>query len=238
MTKYTSLPFAAASELSRRRFVTGAAAGSILLASGVPAARAETGQPVSVTPQLLRGNSFDLGIGYREVNLTGKVRQATVVNGGLPGPVLRWKQGEEVVLRVKNNLAADSSIHWHGIILPTGMDGVPGLSFGGIQPGETFEYRFPVLQSGTYWYHSHSGFQEQTGVYGAIVIDPAEPEPFSYDRDHVVMFSDWSDEQPERIFSKLKKQSHYYNTQMRTLGDTWDELRAKGVGDHNTEFGM
>ena len=201
MTSRFSLPRPATHSISRRNFVTGAAAGGLLLASGMSARslRAETSP--AVHPQMLRGNQFDLGIGYREVNFTGNPRQATVVNGGLPAPTLRWKQGEDVVLRVKNNLAVDSSIHWHGIILPSGMDGVPGFSFPGIKPGETFEYRFPVTQSGTYWYHSHSGFQEQTGLYGALVIDPAEPEPFSYDRDYVVMLSDWSDTKPERIFS-------------------------------------
>jgi CopA family copper-resistance protein len=179
--------------------------------------------------QILRGSRFDLRIGYREVNFTGKPRQATVVNGGLPGPVLRWKQGDDVRLRVTNSLADDSSIHWHGIILPAGMDGVPSISFPGIKPGETFEYNFPVLQNGTYWYHSHSGFQEQTGLYGALVIDPIEPERFSYDRDYVVMLSDWSDERPERIFSNLKKQSHYYNNRRRTVADTVADLRTRGI---------
>ena len=213
-------------QLSRRTFVTGAIAGGALVGLGINpgwAASASSGLEV------LRGNSFDLGIGYREVNFTGKTRQATVINGGLPGPVLRWKQGENVRLRVSNSLAVDTSIHWHGIILPTGMDGVPGLSFPGIKPGEMFEYSFPVLQSGTYWYHSHSGFQEQTGLYGALIIDPIEPEPFSYDRDYVVMLSDWSDTKPERIFTNLKKQSHYYNNQQRTAGDTFADIKDKGI---------
>jgi len=217
--------------ISRRNFVTGAAAGGLLLASGISprSLRAETA--ARSAPQVLRGNRFDLGIGYREVNFTGTPRQATVVNGGIPAPTLRWKQGEEVVLRVTNNLAVDSSIHWHGIILPSGMDGVPGFSFPGIRPGETFEYRFPVTQSGTYWYHSHSGFQEQTGLYGALVIDPAEPEPFSYDRDYVVTLSDWSDTKPEKIFSNLKKLGHYYNFQQRTIGDFARQVGEEGWGD-------
>ena len=145
--------------------------------------------------------------------------------------MLRWKQGEEVTLRVTNNLAVDSSIHWHGIILPSGMDGVPGFSFPGIKPGETFTYRFPVMQSGTYWYHSHSGFQEQTGLYGAMIIDPAEPDPVAYDRDYVVMLSDWSDTKPERIFSNLKKLGHYYNFQMRTIGDFARQVGQEGWGN-------
>jgi CopA family copper-resistance protein len=212
--------------VSRRQFVTGVAAGGALAGLGIDAGWAA---PATTAQQILRGNHFDLGIGYREVNFTGTARQATVVNGGLPGPVLRWQQGNEVVLRVRNNLAVDSSIHWHGIILPAEMDGVPGLSFAGIKPGETFEYRFPVQQSGTYWYHSHSGFQEQTGLYGTLIIDPIEPEPFSYDRDYVVMLSDWSDEKPERIYSNLKKQSHYYNNQMRTASDLAADVSTKGI---------
>ncbi len=129
------------------------------------------------------------------------------INGSLPGPTLRWREGDNVTLRVRNRLAEDTSIHWHGIILPANMDGVPGLSFEGIAPGGLYEYRFKVRQNGTYWYHSHSGLQEQAGVYGALVIDAREPEPFSYDRDYVVLLSDWSDEKPQRILAKLKKQS-------------------------------
>ncbi|MAT95392.1 MAG: hypothetical protein CME59_22710 [Halioglobus sp.] len=134
-----------------------------------------------------------------------------------------------MTLRVRNNLAHDSSIHWHGIILPTGMDGVPGLSFAGIKPGESFEYHFDVNQSGTYWYHSHSGFQEQTGMYGVIVIAPREPDPVSYDRDYVILLSDWSDEEPSNVYAKLKKMGDYYNFRERTAGDLWDEIKAKGV---------
>ncbi|MCP4002200.1 MAG: copper resistance system multicopper oxidase [Gammaproteobacteria bacterium] len=212
--------------ITRRTFVTGAAAGGALVGLGIKPGWATS---ASSGLEMLRGNSFDLGIGYREVNFTGQLRQATVINGGLPGPVLRWKQGENVRLRVSNSLAVDTSIHWHGIILPAGMDGVPGLSFPGIKPGEIFEYSFPVLQSGTYWYHSHSGFQEQTGLYGALIIDPIEPEPFSYDRDYVVMLSDWSDTPPDKIFTTLKKQSHYYNQHLRTFRDTLDDVQEKGI---------
>jgi CopA family copper-resistance protein len=229
MNTINRLPQMAATSLSRRHFVTGAAAGGLVLSSGLPLSKSHAAGITREPLQVLKGKHFELGIAYREVNFTGTPRQATVVNGGLPAPVLRWQQGENVVLRVTNNLAADSSIHWHGIILPAGMDGVPGLSFAGIRPGETFEYRFPVQQSGTYWYHSHSGFQEQTGLYGALVIDPIEPEPFSYDRDYVVMLSDWSDEKPERVFAKLKKQSHYYNNQMRTVADLGADLSNKGI---------
>ena len=208
--------------LSRRQFVTGVGASLTLASMGVRA-NGDTSQTV------LRGNQFNLDIGYQTVNFTGRERTATTVNGMLPAPVLRWKQGERVTLNVHNNLATDSSIHWHGMVLPTEMDGVPGLSFGGIKPGSNYRYEFDVQQHGTYWYHSHSGFQEQTGLYGAIIIDPVEPEPFSYDRDYVVLLSDWSDEDPHKVYSTLKKQSHFYNWKQRTLGDLWKDWRDKGV---------
>jgi len=179
-----------------------------------------------------------LNIGYQPVNFTGKDRMATAVNGSVPAPILRWREGERVTLRVKNNLAKDSSLHWHGLILPAEMDGVPGLSFDGIKPGETFEYQFDVNQSGTYWYHSHSGFQEQTGLYGAIIIDPRDPDPVSYDREYVVMLSDWSDEDPEAIYAKLKKLSHYYNFRERTVGDLWQDIKYKGITETWNERDM
>jgi len=216
--------------MTRRRFVTGLSATGLVAGSSLfsPASNASY-QQKQPRPQILRGREFDLNIGYQAVNFTGKNRLATAVNGTVPAPILRWREGERVTLRVTNNLAHDSSLHWHGIILPTGMDGVPGLSFNGIKPGETFTYQFDVKQSGTFWYHSHSAFQEQTGLYGAIVIDPQEPEPFSYDRDYVVLLSDWSDEKPEGIYANLKKMSHYYNRQERTAGDLWRDIQDKGV---------
>lgn len=231
------LPFESGT-LSRRKFVTGAAAGGALLGLGVSPnlllADVATRRPVPT----LRGSSFDIDIGYKNVNFTGRERPATAFNGSVPGPILRWKEGERVTLRVTNHLAHDSSIHWHGIILEASMDGVPGISFDGIKPGETFTYQFDVRQSGTYWYHSHSGFQEQTGMYGAIVIDPAKPDPVSYDRDYVVVLSDWSDEKPERIYSKLKKHSDYYNFRERTVGDFFRDVAEKGLGQTRKDRAM
>ncbi len=209
--------------------MTGIAAGGALLSLGIDPRRGLAATAAHSEPQTLQGNRFDLRIGYQEVNFTGHRRIATAVNGTVPAPVLRWQEGDSVTLRVTNQLAVDSSIHWHGIPVPTDMDGVPGLSFNGIAPGETFEYRFDVKQSGTYWYHSHSDFQEQTGMYGAIVIDSRQPEPFTYDREYVVMLSDWSDEDPEKIYAKLKKQSHYYNFRQRTAGDLWRDLESRGL---------
>ena len=163
------------------------------------------------------------------MNFTGSPRIAFTVNGSVPAPTLRWKEGDTVTLRVANTLDEDASIHWHGIVLPANMDGVPGLSFHGIRPGETYVYRFKVRQAGTYWYHSHSGFQEQRGLYGPLVIEPREPEPFRYDREHVVMLTDWTDENPARMFAKLKKQSDYYNFHQRTVGDFFRDVRTQGL---------
>lgn len=160
---------------------------------------------------VLSGTEFALDIAETPVNYTGTPRLATTVNGLLPGPVLRWREGDTVTLRVRNRLRVDTSIHWHGILLPSAMDGVPGLSFAGIPPGAMFTYRFPVRQTGTYWYHSHSGFQEQTGLYGALIIDPAGTDPIRADRDYTVLLSDWTDEDPMRVFHKLKAMPDYYN---------------------------
>ena len=190
-------------------------------AQGMP--RQQTGE--------LSGTDFDLNFEETLVNFTGSPRIAHTVNGSLPAPILRWKEGDTVTLRASNRLPEDyASIHWHGILLPANMDGVPGLSFNGIAPGETYVYRFNVRQSGTYWYHSHSAFQEQLGLYGALIITPREPEPFTYDREHVVLLTDWTDENPERLFAKLKKQSDYYNFHQRTVGDFFRDVRQHGLG--------
>ncbi|WP_137889226.1 copper resistance system multicopper oxidase [Pseudomonas sp. 2FE] len=215
------------SKTSRRTFVKGLAAGGILGGLGLwrTPVWAVT-SPGQLTA--LSGTEFDLSIGETPVNITGKQRMAMTINGTLPGPLLRWREGDTVTLRVKNRLEQDTSIHWHGIILPANMDGVPGLSFHGIAPDGMYEYTFKVKQNGTYWYHSHSGLQEQVGVYGPIVIDAKEPEPFQYDRDYVVMLSDWTDEDPARVMAKLKKQSDYYNFHKRTVGDFIDDVSEKG----------
>ena len=136
---------------------------------------------------------------------------ATAVNGSVPGPTLRLREGDDVTIAVTNHLPVESSIHWHGLRLPAPMDGVPGLSFPGIAPDQTFVYRFLLRQHRTYWYHSHSGFQEQTGQYGALIIDPQGSDPISYDRDYVILLSDWTDEDPETVLSNLKQSSDYYN---------------------------
>ncbi|MGH8031962.1 MAG: copper resistance system multicopper oxidase [Luteimonas sp.] len=195
---------------SRRRFMQGLAAGGAIAGLGLWP-RSGWSQSAAGAAQALSGNVFDLTIGELAVDFTGARRRATVVNGRLPAPVLHWREGDAVTLRVTNTLRSSSSIHWHGILLPYQMDGVPGFGFDGIAPGETFTYRFDVKQSGTYWYHSHTRFQEQTGLYGAIVVAPRGGERFPTQRDHVVLLSDWSDENPEALFANLKKMSDYYN---------------------------
>ncbi|MCE1046958.1 copper resistance system multicopper oxidase [Pseudomonas alloputida] len=215
------------SKTTRRSFVKGLAATGLL--GGLGMWRAPVWAVTSPgQPNVLTGTDFDLYIGELPVNITGAARTAMAINGSLPGPILRWREGDTVTLRVRNRLKQDTSIHWHGIILPANMDGVPGLSFHGIAPDGMYEYKFKVHQNGTYWYHSHSGFQEQVGVYGALVIDAKDPEPFTYDRDYVVMLSDWTDEDPARVMSKLKKQSDYYNFHKRTVGDFVDDVSEKG----------
>ncbi|MCU7871691.1 MAG: copper resistance system multicopper oxidase [Candidatus Thiodiazotropha sp. (ex Lucinoma borealis)] len=217
--------------LTRRRFVQGLAMGGAVagLGLGTPSLLAAVLRQQG--PQTLDGTDFNLTINEQAVNFTGTPRIGTTVNGSLPAPILRWREGDRVTLRVTNLLSETSSIHWHGIILPSAMDGVPGIATGfeGIKSGETFIYQFPVIQSGTYWYHSHSGFQEQTGLYGAIVIDPRESEPASYDRDYVVMLSDWTDEDPTDVYKKLKKLSHYYNFNERSHADLMKDIEEKGL---------
>jgi CopA family copper-resistance protein len=213
--------------LTRRHFLQSAAAAGALSLVPWPRQRAlaASGAPV------LSGTEFQLDIGPVPMNVRGRAMTATGINGQIPAPILRWREGDTVTLAVTNRLSEPTSIHWHGVRTPSPMDGVPGLSFAGIPPGETFVYRFPVHQSGTYWYHSHSGFQEQTGVYGPIVIEPKGGYAQGFDRDYVVMLSDWTDESPDTIVSNLKFQSNYYNYGQRTLGTFIDDAQRKGLSE-------
>ncbi len=221
-----------ASTVSRRRFVQGLA-GSGALLSLRPAAAWALATPAH--PGVLAGTEFDLTIGETLVNFTGRLRPAATVNGSLPAPTLRWREGSTVSVLLRNGLPRGSlhgeqaSLHWHGLQLPANMDGVPGMSFAGIQRGESFLYRFKVGQAGTYWYHSHSGLQEQAGLYGALIIDPLAPEPFAFDRDYVVMLSDWTDLAPAALLARLKKMPAHDNFSQRTVGDFIRDAGADGI---------
>jgi len=205
--------------IDRRQMLRGAAlAGSgIALSSWFPA-WAQTGSPGIVRPlPTLSGNEITLRIARQAMVIDGRRSDAIGVNGTVPAPLLRLREGQTVRLNVVNELDEDSSIHWHGVLVPTEFDGVPGVSFPGIRPRSTFTYEFPVRQSGTYWYHSHSGFQEQLGHYGPIIIDPAGPDPVAFDREHVIVLADHSPLSPEAIFRRLKVDPGSFNRQRQTL---------------------
>lgn len=215
--------------LSRRRFINQTAAlGASALSPNffAPAAHAAAARGLAA----IAGDRFDLAVGPASVAVDGRTRSAVLINQNFPAPLLRWREGDDVTINVTNHLSEDTSIHWHGILLPAGMDGVPGVSFPGIRPHETFAYRFPVRQSGTYWYHSHSGFQEQLGHYGAIIIDPRGADPVPYDSEHVIMLGDWLHAEPQDVFRKLKKSSGAFNYNKRTIGDFVRDAGANGFG--------
>ena len=212
--------------LSRRdlfRFATSLGGLSLL----PPWARAGAAADLSGL-RTLSGQDFDLEVSAVRHTIDGRKGKAILVNGELPAPLLRWREGDEVTINVTNRLHVDTSIHWHGLLLPFQMDGVPGVSFPGIKPGETFSYRFPIRQAGTYWYHSHSGLQEQMGHYGPIIIEPRERDPVRFDRELVVVLSDWTFENPHRVFAKLKKMADVYNYQQRTLKDFFEDAEEDG----------
>jgi CopA family copper-resistance protein len=216
-------------QLSRRRFVQGLATGGVLAATPAWLHAAVKGATALGSAPVLSGREIDLVIAETPVNFTGVTRMATTINGSIPAPTLRLREGDDVTIRVTNRLSVATSIHWHGILLPYEMDGVPGISFNGIAPGETFVYRFTLRQSGTYWYHSHSGFQEMTGMYGALIIEPRAGERHRADQDYVIQLSDWTDEDPMRAFSKLKVQSDVYNFNQPTFFDFTADVSKLGL---------
>ena len=217
--------------VSRRKFVQGLTLGGVLAATPawLQAASASEGLIERGVPPVLSGTEINLVISEMPVNFTGVTRMATTINGSIPAPTLRFREGDEVTIRVTNQLQVATSIHWHGILLPYQMDGVPGISFKGIAPGETFVYRFKLRQSGTYWYHSHSGFQEMTGMYGALIIEPREGERHRTNQDHVIQISDWTDEDPMHVFRKLKIQSDIYNFNQPTFFDFTRDVSNLGL---------
>ncbi|MCE2510563.1 MAG: copper resistance system multicopper oxidase [Alphaproteobacteria bacterium] len=214
---------------TRRKFLSAtASAGGLIACQALLPAWARSASDLSGL-RALSGTAFDLKVASTPVSIDGQSGRAVTVNGQLPAPLLRWREGDEIILRVTNELDEDTSIHWHGILIPFQMDGVPGVSFPGIKPGETFTYRFPVRQAGTYWYHSHSGLQEQLGHYGPIVIDPLRPDPMAHDREYVIVLSDWTFADPQRVFADLKKNGESLNFQQRTFTDFLVDARANGL---------
>jgi len=217
--------------LTRRGFLKAAGVG--LFATGMVCTLPLPVWALDNAADLRKGGArrrYDLAFDYAPLRIDGRAASATAINGTVPGPLIHLREGDEVALNVTNRMmdVPHASIHWHGILVPFRMDGVPGVNFKGIPPGETYRYRFRVHQAGTYWYHSHSRFQEQTGSYGPLIIDPKESEPFARDRDYPVVLSDWSFEDPEAIFRHINLEGHYYNFQRRTVWDFFDEVGDRG----------
>jgi FtsP/CotA-like multicopper oxidase with cupredoxin domain len=212
--------------ITRRRLLAGACAASSLAAmpawaQGHSLHPARGGPKIRVGFDEVSGTVIDLAVGHGPRVVQGRKGHGVAVNGSVPGPLIRLKEGENVRLNVTNHLGEDTSIHWHGLLVPFHMDGVPGISFPGIRPGQTFTYEFPVRQSGTYWYHSHSGLQEQQGHYGPLVIDPAGDETAQYDRDYILLLSEFTPLHPHFIMDRLRKGEGYFNYQQTTLTDQY-----------------
>jgi len=214
------------SNLSRRRLLVGAGAASAFAAlpawaQGHATHKMRGGAPIRVGFDAVSGPVIDLSVGHGPRVVQGRKGHGIAVNGSVPGPLVRLKEGQNVRLNVTNNLAEDTSIHWHGLLLPFHMDGVPGISFPGIKPGQTFVYDFPIRQSGTYWYHSHSGLQEQQGHYGPLIIDPAGDEPVAYDREFILLLSEFTPHHPHFIMDRLRKGEGYFNYQQTSWSDEY-----------------
>lgn len=206
-------------DFDRRQLLRGVSAvgGGLALSALLPGWAQSAAPGAAPTLPTLTGPNVDLRIGHSELKVDGRAGHVVTINGTVPGPLLRFREGQTVRLSVTNDLDEDTSIHWHGLLVPFQMDGVPGVSFPGIRPRETFVYEFPIRQSGTYWYHSHSGLQEAEGHYGPIIIDPAASDPVAYDREHVIVLSDFSFMHPHVIFKRMKQQSGVFNDQKQIV---------------------
>jgi CopA family copper-resistance protein len=212
-------------ELIKSASLLGATAGLRIIVP--PYAYGQLGRPAD--GDHLHGREVHLSIQKHKIPIAGRTGTVVSVNRSVPAPLLRFREGEEVTIHVMNEMKDEStSIHWHGLLVPWDMDGVPGVSFAGIPARQTFTYRFKLRQSGTYWYHSHSGAQEQIGLYGPFLIDPIEPEPYRYDREYVVLLSDWTFEDPVRVMDRLKNMPEYYNFQQRTAVDFFRDVKQHG----------
>jgi len=224
--------------LNRRQFVKRVGAGLFVTSIGGLLPRPLWAEPASDLADLTRltpRRHYDLDIDYHPFQLNGRPEpvRATAINGTVPGPLMHWREGDTVHMRVTNSLmdSEHASIHWHGILVPFPMDGVPGVNFAGIRPGESYTYTFKLKQSGTYWYHSHSFFQEQTGTYGPLVIEPKEADPIQADRDYTVILSDWTSDGPHAAFRNITNSEGHYNFQQRTFSDLIEDFKAKGIRD-------
>lgn len=227
------------SHIGRRRFLQSTAALGLLGAfRGLAPAYAQNVPGPGGVLHVGGDRAADLTIARTPFGYDGQQQMAVTINGTVPGPILRFREGEIATLRVTNRLDEDTSIHWHGILIPSAMDGVPGVSFPGIRPGETFTYRFQVRQYGTYWYHSHSSLQEQLGMYAPIIMDPAKPDPVAYDREHVIVLADWTFRDPHRVLAVMKKQGGFFNFQQRTLGDFFRDAKKNGFRETLAEREM
>lgn len=222
------------STFNRRQFL--AASGTGLLGAGVALSSGTVSATIlpphtAKAPKTMSGQHFVLHIEQHTINITGQNRGAILVNGSLPAPTLQMREGERVTIEIINHLDEMTAIHWHGLLVPSNMDGVPMLSFDGIAPHSSFTYEFELQQSGTYWYHAHAGFQEQLGVYGAIVIEPKQPRTDlpTPAQEQIVMLSDWTDIKPQQLLAKLKKQSHFDNQNPPTVIQFWQDVAALGL---------
>lgn len=214
----------------RRRFFRQMTAGGVLLGLSPLVTRAADNHTLARgTPAVLSGTHFHLDVREVPANFSGKPDRAIAINGSIPAPTLHFREGDTVMIHVTNHMSVTTSIHWHGILLPFQMDGVPGISFPGIAPGETFVYQFKLVQAGTYWYHSHSALQEMKGMYGAMVVSPRGGERIQADRDHAVVLSDWADGEPMTVFAKLKQNAEYFQQNKPTVGELVSDIGAMGV---------
>ena len=232
----TSTPYEGNKNLDRRNFLSlglGLGLGVLLNSCTNNAITRLDGSPLAPGPTshlyATEADGIDLFIEQTPVLINGRVGSAITVNGSLPGPVIHMREGEEAVIRVHNRLKDSTSIHWHGILLPYTMDGVPGISFPGIAAGTTFTYRFTLQQNGTYWYHSHSGMQEQLGLYGMLIVEPAQVDPVAYDQEIPIVLSDWTFEDPHQVMRNLKTSEGYYNYQRQTLTNIDEQMQEHGL---------
>ena len=222
--------------LSRRGFLAGGT--TAIAAAGLLPAWAQNGTHGVALKGFgaLAGRDLKLTVAEQQFAVDGGIGHAVAINGTIPAPLIRMREGETVRLTVENHLAEDTSIHWHGLIVPFQMDGVPGISFPGIKAHSTFVYEFPLRQAGTYWYHSHSGLQEQLGHYGPLIIDPAGPDPIASDREHIIVLSDWSFIHPHMIVTRLKQEGGFFNRQKQTLSDRMSANADPMTADERAMF--